>query len=104
MIHCTRAAATSLDQARAQQGVPSDFGVRLFAARSPQGEAGLGLAFVLEPVEGDQIVEQYGTRLMVASEVVDQLADVTLDAEPDPSDNGNGPAQLVIRLPGEQIT
>ena len=72
MIHCTRAAAASLDRVREQQGIPSEFGVRLFAARSPQGEVGLGLEFAPDPVEGDEVVEQHGTRFMVAPEVADQ--------------------------------
>ena len=104
MIQCTRAAAATLDQVREQQGVPSNFGVRLFAAPAPQGQVALGLEFAPGPVEGDEVVEQFGTRLMVAPEVVDQLGDVTLDVVHDPSPNGNGTAQLVIRLPGEQTT
>ena len=104
MIHCTRAAAANLDQVREQQGILSDFGVRLFAARCPQGEVGSGLELAPAPVKGGVVVEQFRTRLMVAPEVADQLGDVTLDVVHDPSPNGNGTAQLVIRLPGEQTT
>lgn len=97
MIQCTRAAAATLDQARAEQGIPPEFGVRLFAAKSPRGEVGLGLEFRPEPAEGDEVAEQFGTRIMVAPEVAEQLAELTLDVVPDPSSNGDRTPQLVLR-------
>lgn len=100
MIQCTRAAAATLDQTRIEHGVPVEFGVRLFAAQSAEGEVGLGLEFRPEPLDGDEVAEQFGTRIMVAPEVADQLSDVTLDVIPDPSSNGDRRPQLVLRLPG----
>jgi Fe-S cluster assembly iron-binding protein IscA len=102
MIHCTPAAAAALDQVRELQGVPSSFGVRLFAARSPQGDVALGLEFAPGPVAGDEVAEEHGTQLIVAAEVADQLAGVTLDVAPSPATNGSSPAQLILRpAPGE---
>lgn len=96
MLQCTPAAARSLDEARSQRGLPDSCGPRLFPVETPEGAVGLGVELT-EPVEGDQVVDQHGTRLILAPEIVDQLAEMTLDVEPDPTSNGDVPAQLVLR-------
>jgi Fe-S cluster assembly iron-binding protein IscA len=100
MIHCTPAAAATIGQARDRQGIPPDFGVRVFAAESSQGDVGLGLEFAPGPAAGDQVAEEHGIRLMVAAEVANDMPDLTLDVQPSPSADGDSPAQLVLRRPG----
>lgn len=97
MLECTPTAAATLQQVREQNSIPDTFGIRLFPAQSPEGEVGLGISFIEQPVEGDQVTEQHGTTLSVAPEVSDQLSDLTLDVMPDPSSDGQEAPKLVLR-------
>lgn len=97
MLQCTPAAASTLEGVRQQNDLPESFGVRLFAAPAPDGEVGLGIDFAPQPAEGDAVTEQHGTTIMVAPEISDQLADLTLDVVPDPSADGAEAPQLVLR-------
>src|SRR5205823_2125527 len=72
IILCTLAATTTLDRTRTEQGIPEDYGVRLFAAQSPDGEIGVGVDFRPDPLDGDEVTEQFGTRIMVAPDVAGQ--------------------------------
>lgn len=96
MLECTQAAALNLDQVRAQQGLPDTFGARLFPVTAPDGAVTLGIELT-EPAEGDEVLDQHGTHVIIAPEIADQLADMTLDVVPDPTANGDAPAQLVLR-------
>ena len=102
MLQCTPAAVASLEQVREQQGLPEDYGLRLFPAETPEGDVTLGLGFAQAPELGDLVEEQGGTRLFVAPEIADELSDMTLDVYPDPSNNGHGPPQLILRRPDEE--
>lgn len=97
MLQCTPTAAATLEEVRAANDIPDDFGVRIFAAQTPEGEVGLGIDFRAEPAAGDAVTEQHGTTIMVAPELAEQLSDVTLDVVPDPSADGHGSPQLVLR-------
>jgi Fe-S cluster assembly iron-binding protein IscA len=99
MLQCTPAAAATLEEVRRQNDLPDEFGVRVFAAQSPEGEVGLGIDFA-QPVAGDEVTEQHGTTLIVASDLQEQLAELTLDVVPDPAANGGAP-QLVLRPTGQ---
>jgi Fe-S cluster assembly iron-binding protein IscA len=101
MLQCTPAAAATLEQVREQNSIPENFGVRLFAAQSPEGGVGLGIGFAEQPTEGDEVTQQHGSTLYVAPEVSDELSDVTLDVRPDPSSNGEAAPQLVLRPTSE---
>ena len=101
MLQCTPTAAATLENVRAANDIPDDFGVRVFAAQAPDGSVGLGIDFRAEPAAGDAVTEQHGTTIMVAPELADQLSDVTLDVVPDPTADGNGEPQLVLRPQGE---
>lgn len=103
MLQCTPAAAATLEQVREQNAIPTDVGIRLFPARSPEGEVTLGIDFT-EPAADDQVTEQHGTTLIVAAEISEQLADFTLDVVPDPSTDGAAPPQLVLRPSDESPT
>lgn len=101
MLTCTANAATVLEKVRQDNAIPEDFGVRLFAAPTDEGEVGLGIDFTAEPAAGDQVSEQHGTTLIVAPEIAEQLTDLTLDVVPDPSMDGQGETQLVLRASEE---
>jgi len=100
MLQCTQAAAATLREVRQTQGLPESYGIRVFGASDPEGKVGLGIGFAEEPAQGDQVGESAGTRLFVAPEVADNVADMALDVVPPPSNNGREPPQLVLRPAG----
>ncbi len=97
MLHVTPTAAATLDAVRQRNDLPEDYGVRIAAAPAPDGEVGLSISFTDVAAEGDEVSEQHGTTLIVAPEVSEQLAEMTLDVMPDPSSNGQSAPQLVLR-------
>jgi iron-sulfur cluster assembly protein len=97
MLQCTPAAAATLDQVREAQGLPETAGLRIFPAQTPGGDVSLGLGFAESPEDGDQVGEAHGTKLFVAPELADDLAEMALDIQPDPSLDGKGEPQLVLR-------
>lgn len=99
MLQCTPAAAATLEEVRRQNQIPEGHGVRLFPAPTPEGEVGLGVDFTAEPQADDAVTEQHGTTLIVAADINEQLDGLTLDVVPDPSADGNGAPQLVLRQP-----
>jgi Fe-S cluster assembly iron-binding protein IscA len=101
MLQCTPTAAATLDEVRKRNDLPEDYGIRVAVSHAPDGEVGLSIGFTDSPAEGDQVSHQHGTTLIVASEISEQLAGMTLDVMPDPSANGSASPQLVLR-PSEQ--
>jgi iron-sulfur cluster assembly protein len=97
MLQCTAAAAATLDQVREEQGLPETCGLRVFPADAGDGQVSLGLGFAEEPQDGDQVAETHGTKLFVAPEIADQLSGMALDIEPDPSQDGRGEPQIVLK-------
>lgn len=97
MLQCTPAAAATLDQVREEQGLPETWGLRVFPAQTAGGEVSLGLGFAETPEDGDQVGDANGTKLFVAPEIAGDLAEMALDIQPDPSQNGQGEPQLVLR-------
>ncbi|MDZ7677674.1 MAG: hypothetical protein U5K29_03880 [Acidimicrobiales bacterium] len=97
MLQCTQAAAATLDQVREEQGLPENYGLRVFPAESEQGQVTLGLGFAEAPGEGDQVAETHGTKLFVAPEIAEELSEMALDIQPDPTQDGNAEPQLVLR-------
>ena len=97
MLQCTPAAAATLRTVRERNEIPPNFGVRLFATPSPEGGVGLGVDFTGQPAAGDQVTEQHGTTLVVDQAIADQLADMTLDVVPDPTQDGDSAPQLLLR-------
>ena len=91
MLQMTSQAAATLTRARAQEGLPEHFGVRIFAAPGPESntnsapKAVFGFGFVDGPKEGDAVGEAEGTTYYVAPEVAGALDDVVLDV----ADSGN---------------
>lgn len=96
MLQMTNQAAAALTRVRENQGLPEHFGVRIFAAPSPETNSAqktaYGFGFVDGPKEGDAIGEAEGTSYYVAPEVADSLDSVVLDV----AETGN----LVLTRPG----
>ncbi|MGH9264863.1 MAG: hypothetical protein ACRD1D_09235 [Acidimicrobiales bacterium] len=84
MLQLTHAAATQVAQARQSQGLPETFGLRIYGEQQAGGGLTLGLAFAELPSEDDQITEQQGTKLFIASEVVEPLSSAALDVQDTP--------------------
>lgn len=98
MFQLTPTAAITLDEVRRQQQIPSEFGVRFSARPTPEGEVGLHVAFAPEPAETDIVAEQHGTKVFIAQEVAEPLADAALDATASVSADGSSPSpQFTLR-------
>ena len=97
MFHLTESAVLLLDATKQEQGIPRDYGIRVSGAATPAGEQGVSIAFSEGPADGDVVDEQYGTRVFVAPDVADALADAELDASVAVSGDGSNPAKLVLR-------
>ena len=83
MLQVTSSAASTLAGARARQGLPDDFGVRIFAraTATPDMKSAYQFGFVEQPQTDDQVTEAEGTRVFVAPEVAPTLENSVLDAE-----------------------
>jgi len=85
MLQVTSQAAATLIRAREKEGLPENFGVRIFAAPDPSTNSHqtqstvYGFGFVDAPKEGDAVGQTDGTPFYVAPEVADSLDDVVLD-------------------------
>lgn len=98
MLQVTSQAAQTLNRAREKEGLPENFGVRIFAAPDPsansQQASVYGFGFVEGPHDGDAVGQTDGTPYYVAPEVADSLNDVVLDV----ADTGN---LVLTRSPGD---
>lgn len=97
MLRFTQTAASTLRAARSEQGVPDTYGVRVFATKTDQDQLALAIGFAEEPADGDQVARQYDTPLFVSGDIADELSQVEIDVVPDPTADGQGPPQLVLR-------
>jgi len=100
MLQVTSQAAQTLNRAREKEGLPENFGVRIFAAPDPSANSHqasvYGFGFVEGPQNGDAVGQTDGTPYFVAPEVADSLDDVVLDV----ADTGN----LVLTRSGTTTT
>ena len=96
MLRITQPAATLLSQARAESGAPNGAGVRFFAHAANEAGTEIGLDFVPQPAEGDQVSTQEGLPVYVAAEVAEPLNEAVVDAKP-----VNGAPQLVLDVTGQ---
>ena len=100
MLQVTSQAAQTLNRAREKEGLPENFGVRIFAAPDPNANSHqasvYGFGFVEGPQDGDAVGQTDGTPYFVAPEVADSLDDVVLDV----ADTGN----LVLTRSGTTTT
>jgi Fe-S cluster assembly iron-binding protein IscA len=93
MLTLTHPAATMLSDVRSQQGIPDDALLRI--APAADGEQGIALGFVDEPMEGDQTADVHGLAFCVAPEVAEALSGAKIDVQNADVDSA-GAAQLVI--------
>jgi Fe-S cluster assembly iron-binding protein IscA len=93
MLTLSQPAATMLTDVRSEQGIPDDALLRV--AGATDGEQGISLGFVDEPMEGDHTASVHGLAYCVAPEVADALEAAKIDVQ-DPSVDSTGPAHLVI--------
>lgn len=82
MLQVTQAAARALAETRQEQGLPDTYGVRVFGQPRSEGQMAVGLSFAEAPAADDQVTEEGGTRVFVASEVAEPLDSSALDIEP----------------------
>lgn len=96
MLTLTQPAATMLTDVRTQQGIPGDALLRV--AASTDGQQGISLGFVDEPMDGDQTATAHGLDFCVAPEVSEALSAAKIDVQaPAPGvDGAGGGASLVI--------
>lgn len=97
MLQCTPTAVMTLRQLGRQEGVPANYGLRVSASATSDGQPALAISFVEQPAEGDQVDEQHGTRIFVAREIADQLSEYELDLNANAAANGTHPPELVLR-------
>ena len=71
MLQVTTEAAQTLNRAREREGLPENFGVRIFAAPGPESnshsspqQAVFGFGFVDGPQDGDEVGELDGDAVM----------------------------------------
>lgn len=93
MLTMSQPATTMLTDVRSQQGIPDDALLRV--AGATEGDQGISLGFVDEPMDGDHTANAHGFAYCVAPEVADALAGAKIDVQ-DPSVDSTGAAQLVI--------
>jgi Fe-S cluster assembly iron-binding protein IscA len=60
---------------------PEGSGLRIASARNENGEPALALELATQPADGDQVVDEGGTRVFLEPEVADLLDDKVLDAQ-----------------------
>lgn len=102
MLTVTRNAAAALVDSRDRQGIAPDASLRIAAAQSHSDDlahddvtaddAGITIAFVDEPIAGDQVGTVHGLTICVAADVADSLTDAAIDVEEEPG----GGARLVL--------
>ncbi len=91
MLNVTPRAATLLESARTDAGVPKTHGVRFFAQAPAGQEPQLRMSFAAEPGPSDTVNEHGDLKTFVAPEVTGMFADVTLDTRP-----SGGQEELVL--------
>lgn len=80
MLTITSNAAEVVSNVRQEQGVPDDFGIRVYPAQSAEG-ASVQLAFAKEPAAGDAVGDSEGVRIFVAPELTEPLSGSVIDVE-----------------------
>ena len=99
MLQITRDAATFLSELRRGHDMPDTYGLRVFPESTAPGEVSIGLGFTDAPVDGDQVSEQDGLRVFVASELAEPLGDAEIDVAGE-----NGTPRIVFRPQGQLVS
>jgi len=91
-MQITSNAAVLLREVRRAVDAPETYGVRVYAETSDEKGMTVGLGFSEGPSAGDEVSEQQGLPLFVASELAAPLANAIIDTE-----QQEGEPALVIR-------
>jgi iron-sulfur cluster assembly protein len=62
-------------------GAPEGSGIRIASEQAADGGEGLSLALATEPADGDQVVEEDGSRVFLEPRAASMLDDKVLDAQ-----------------------
>lgn len=95
VLQVSHEAAQILGESRKEEGIPENFGVRVYAEPTTEGGAAVRLAFVEDPEAGDEVNEQHGTKIYVSPELSEPLSEAFIDAE-----SREGDTKLVLKGPG----
>lgn len=98
MLQISNDAAALLTETRESEGVPDSYGVRIFGESDPDGRLIVRLTFADQPQEGDAVLEEQGTQVFVAQEVVQPLQDKVIDVDDE------GDTSLVVRSQDEETS
>ena len=79
MVTISTYAVQLIEEDRRKKGIPPSRSVRIFADDRPEGPS-LQMAYVDHPESGDRTLEEHGTEFYLASEIVESLEGVTVDA------------------------
>ncbi len=83
-----------LTDARTQQGIPGDALLRV--AGATDGQEGISLGFVDEPMDGDHTASVHGLDYCVAPEVSDALAAAKIDVQESSADLSGAPSLIIV--------
>ncbi|HET6380753.1 MAG TPA: hypothetical protein VFH63_06920 [candidate division Zixibacteria bacterium] len=92
----TDRAVTLLRNLREEADLPESTGVRIYSESDESGRPMLSIGFTPEPAPTDEVAEQGGLRLFVASDVASPLAGAVMDVVGE-----DGESQLVFRPAAE---
>jgi len=81
MLTLTDAAKEMVRDMVSADGVPEGSGLRIVAAHDEDGGPALSIELATEPGEGDQVLDDDGTRLFLEPEAASMLDDKVLDAQ-----------------------
>ena len=94
MLTLTEAAKEMVRDMVSAGDAPEGSGLRIAAAHDEDGGPALSLELANEPAEGDQVLDEDGTRVFLEPAAASLLDDKVLDAEP------RRPLPLPARRPG----
>lgn len=79
MLELSENAAAALETIRMNEGIPEEHGTRLSPEQQPSGDLAVRLEFVEDVPDGDKVAKQGDTKVHVAPEIVEPLADTVMD-------------------------
>lgn len=92
MLDLSLGAAAYVDEARRQFDLPDSAGLRIWIEEADDTDSPFHVAFASAPHASDDVVEKWGARVFVSSEVSHVLDEQLLDLDDD-----SEPPHLVLR-------
>jgi Fe-S cluster assembly iron-binding protein IscA len=84
MVEVSQQADVVLDEVRKAYKIPSSYGLRLYGEPTEEGDHNIVVSFCEAPAPGDEVIEEFKTKIFVAPEVADRLQGASLQAKPGP--------------------